>query len=98
MGGTSGAGAQPSGLAVAVDGEGNVFIAGVNIWKVTPSGTISTIGGDGTQGYSGDGGPASNASFARPAGIAVNAGGDVYVADTYNHVIRLLRMKNENPE
>ncbi|MBX9602908.1 MAG: hypothetical protein K2X35_18030 [Bryobacteraceae bacterium] len=77
--------------ALAVDTEGNIFILGVQIRRVARDGTISTVGGNGTPGYSGDGGPASAASFNNPLGIAVNAAGEIYVADANNHVIRMLR-------
>jgi hypothetical protein len=92
--------AQPGGSsAVTVDAAGNIiFITGSHIRKVAAGGTISTIGGIGTPGYSGDGGPALSAAFDRPTGIAVNAAGDVYVADAYNHVIRVLRVKTETVE
>ena len=85
-------------VAVAVDAEGNIFILGVQLRKVTRDGMVSTVAGNGTQGYSGDGGPALSASFSSPFGIAANAAGDVYVADTYNHVIRVLRVKTEKVE
>jgi hypothetical protein len=87
---------------VAVDAAGNLYISGGNlsgygagtgrVRKVTSDGIINTIAGNGTSGYSGDGGPATSASFsAAAAGIAVDAGGAVYVADVFNNVIRVLR-------
>jgi sugar lactone lactonase YvrE len=76
---------------VAVDGSGNLYIAdyGNNrIRKVTPAGVISTVAGNGTNGWSGDGGPAINASLSSPAGIAVDGGGNLYIADLGNERIR----------
>jgi sugar lactone lactonase YvrE len=76
---------------VAVDGSGNLYIAdyGNNrIRKVTPAGVISTVAGNGTNGYSGDGGPAINASLSSPAGIAVDGQGNLYIADLGNERIR----------
>jgi sugar lactone lactonase YvrE len=77
----------PSGIAV--DAQGNVFFTdGTRIRKVTARGTISTLAGTGDAGYSGDNGPAINATLNGPAGVAVDNLGDLYIADTYNSVIR----------
>lgn len=71
--------AQLNGPAsVAVDTAGNVFIADSgnhSVRKVTPGGFISTYAGNGTLGYSGDGGAATGAQLATPAGVALDAGG-----------------------
>ncbi len=78
---------------VAVDGAGDVYIADTlnqRIRKVGSNGTITTIAGTGQQGYAGDGGPASVATFSSPRGIAVDSSGTLYVADTGNNVIRML--------
>jgi uncharacterized protein (TIGR03437 family) len=78
---------------VAVDGVGNVYIADTlnqRIRKVAPNGTITTIAGTGQQGYAGDGGPASAATFSSPRGITVDPSGTLYVADTGNNVVRML--------
>ena len=79
-------------IGVAVDGAGNVYIADVlnsRVRKVDAStGTISTIAGTGRFGYSGDGGPATEAMLAHPQGVAVDTSGDVYIADTLNFSIR----------
>jgi len=58
------------------------------IRKVDASGTISTIAGTGTPGYSGDGGAATAATLAFPAGVVVDSSGDVFVADYSSNVIR----------
>jgi uncharacterized protein (TIGR03437 family) len=81
---------QPSG--VAVDGAGNLYIADTlnrRIRKVS-NGVIATIAGNGTQGYSGDDGVAISAELNDPNGLAVDAAGKVYVADTDNLRIRVL--------
>jgi len=81
---------KPSG--VAVDATGNIYIADTlnqRIRKVDVStGDITTIAGNGTQGYSGDGGPAASASLKNPSGVAFDATGNIYIADTYNNRIR----------
>ncbi len=80
------AGAQlnaPTG--VAVDGAGNLYIAelsGNRVWKVWPDGTATTLAGNGLAAYAGDGGPAAQSSLSRPLGVAVDAAGNVYIADT----------------
>ena len=80
----------PSG--VAVDAAGNVYVAdhGNSAVRKISGGIITTIGGTGTQGYTGDGGPATSALFGQPAGVAVGIGGNVYVADVYDFVVRVL--------
>ena len=76
--------------AVAVDAQGDVFIAeyASDIREVTPDGIIHRIAGTGVDGYSGDGGPALNAQFNHPRGLAVDSAGNLYVADTDNNVVR----------
>jgi sugar lactone lactonase YvrE len=76
---------------VTVDSAGNIFIAdGANhrIRKVSSSGVITTVAGNGSSGYSGDGGPAMAAQLSTPFGIAVDSTGNLFIADTYNHCIR----------
>lgn len=77
--------------AVAVDALGNVYVADTNndrIRKVTAAtGLITTVAGNG-YGFGGDGGPATMAQLAEPAGIAVRGNGDLYIADTANNRIR----------
>jgi len=78
---------------VTIDTAGNLYIAdsGHNlIRKVSPAGIISTVAGNGRYGFSGDGGPATSASLANPTGIALDATGSLYIADSYNNRIRKL--------
>jgi uncharacterized protein (TIGR03437 family) len=83
--------AYVSPAAVALDSAGNLFIADTNrIRRVSRDGTITTIGG-GTHGYSGDGGPATGAALNYPEGIALDGSGNIYVADTNNNAVRVLR-------
>jgi sugar lactone lactonase YvrE len=77
----------PSGLAL--DAKGNLFVADTGnnrIRKITPQGLVSTVAGEGTAGYID--GPATQAQFDGPIGVAVDASGNVYVADAYNDRIR----------
>jgi gliding motility-associated-like protein len=78
--------------AVIKDANGVIYVADSYnnvIRMVNPStGIISTVAGNGIQGYSGDGGPALNASFYRPVDLALDAGGNLYIADARNNVIR----------
>ena len=78
--------------AVFVDGNGNLFISDIGpnvIRKVTASsGLISTVAGNGTGGYSGDGGPATSAMLNVPNGVAVDSSGNLFIADSFNAVVR----------
>ena len=78
--------------AIAVDSAGDVFIADVNFDRireiVRATGVIITVAGNGSVGYSGDGGPAIAAEFVDPQGIAVDSAGDLFIADTGNNRIR----------
>ena len=81
--------AMPQGIAI--DSAGNIYIADVRnnrIRKVDMSGVITTLAGIGTTGYSGDGGPATSAGLAMPQGVAIDASGNIYIADTGNDCIR----------
>jgi serine/threonine-protein kinase len=76
---------------VAANGKGNVYIADSannRIRKVSPGGTITTIAGRGTVGFSGDGGPATSAQLNRPQAVAVDRQGNVYIADYENYRVR----------
>jgi sugar lactone lactonase YvrE len=76
---------------VAVDGLGNLFIADSSnerVRKVATNGVITTVAGTGSAGYNGDGVPSAAASLDYPRGVAVDASGDIFIADTYNQRIR----------
>ncbi len=96
-GGYSGDGGQataaelnaPSG--VAADTAGNIYIVDANnqcIRLVNRTGVISTVAGNGTGGYSGDGGPATAAELNGPSGVAADMQGNIYIADYWNNRIR----------
>jgi uncharacterized protein (TIGR03437 family) len=78
---------------VAVDSNGNIFVSDTGnsvIRKITSGGTISTYAGNQGfgAGYNGDNGPATNAQINQPAGLAVDASGNLYIADSANGSIR----------
>jgi len=78
--------------AVAVDAGGNVYFADPvdNIVREVRAadGTVSTVAGNGLAGYTGDGGPAASAELNNPTGLALDPAGNLYIGDTYNHVVR----------
>jgi trimeric autotransporter adhesin len=80
-------------LGVAIDPAGNLYIADYYGWirEVNGStGVITTLAGTGSNGYSGDGGPAASAQFYNPIGVAVDSSGNVYVADSGNGAVRMI--------
>ncbi len=72
---------------IALDSDGNLYIADTAYDRVRKvvNGIITTVAGNGTQGFSGDKGPATGAELNLPQGVAVDAAGNVYVADTRNN-------------
>jgi len=80
-------------FGVAVDKSGNVYFADYDnnrIRKVNTLGIISTIAGNGTQGHSGDGGPATSAELSTPWAVDIDKSGNIYINDEINNVIREL--------
>jgi uncharacterized protein (TIGR03437 family) len=86
-------------VSVAVDGVGNLFIADAykpSIRKISTSGIITTVAGNGTPGYSGDGGPATSAHLSAPSGVAADNAGNIYIADPGHNSVRVLRPTNHS--
>ena len=78
-------------MGIAVDAAGNVFVADRDasvVRKIAANGTITTVAGTGTPGFAGDGGAATSAQLNGPFGVAVDAAGNLYIADTSNEVVR----------
>jgi uncharacterized protein (TIGR03437 family) len=79
--------------SIAVDAADNIYFPDYianTVQKLVPGGSQVTIAGNGNAGFSGDGGPATSAQMNQPYGIALGAGGTLYIADSENEVIRLL--------
>ena len=78
--------------ALAIDSTGDLYIADTQNHRIrridATTGIITTIAGTGTQGFSGDNGPATNATIDSPTGLAVDLKGNLYLADTHNHRVR----------
>ncbi len=82
---------------VAIDSTGNIFISDTSnsrIRKISNSGTISTFAGTSSTGMSGDGGPAAQAQLYHPAGIALDAAGNLYIADVNNSRVRVVNRQS----
>jgi NHL repeat len=81
-------------IVVALDRSGNICIADSanhRIRKVSRStGIITTVAGNGTEGYIGDGGPATSATLNHSNGVALDESGNIYIADSANHRIRMM--------
>jgi hypothetical protein len=76
-------------VGLALDAVGNLYIAEkVRVRKVDTSGVITTVAGDGTTGYSGDGGPATSAQLNNASDVALDSTGNLYIADADNNVVR----------
>jgi hypothetical protein len=76
---------------LAVDSTGNLYLSDQyngRVRKVTPGGTITTVAGNGAYGYSGDGGLGTSAQLAYPGSLAVDAAGNLYIADSSNARVR----------
>ena len=81
--------ASPHGITF--DNSGNLYFCDASrcvVRKINTSGIISTIAGSGTWGYSGDGGPATNAQLAFPSALTIDSAGNIYVSDGSNSCIR----------
>ncbi|MBB5315636.1 NHL domain-containing protein [Tunturibacter empetritectus] len=81
--------------AIVFDSAGNLYFAETGnhvIRKVDTSGNLTTIAGTGTQGFSGDTGPATSATLDSPQGLALDAANNLYLADTHNHRIRRINL------
>jgi uncharacterized protein (TIGR03437 family) len=80
-------------MGVAVDSNGNIYIGDTNnnrVRKVDRSGIITTVGGNGLFKFAGDAHPAVDASLNGPSGLAIDASGNLYIADTVNNRIRIV--------
>jgi uncharacterized protein (TIGR03437 family) len=75
---------------LAADNAGNLYIAenSYRVRKVDASGTITTVAGNGTRGYTGDGGPAISAQFDDPQDVVLDGAGNLYVSDSSANVVR----------
>ena len=84
---------------VALDAAGNTYISdsySSRILKVDTTGNVTVVAGNGTRGYSGDGGPATSAALNGPESVVVDATGNIFIADTENSVIREVTASNGN--
>ncbi len=84
--------------ALAFDGAGNLYVADQSNSRIrqvaAKTGVITTVAGSQQSGYSGDGGPATSAQLNLPNGVAADSGGNLYIADSFNNVIRKVNASN----
>jgi uncharacterized protein (TIGR03437 family) len=76
---------------IATDSAGDVYIAdsgNFRVVKLSPDGTLSAFAGNGSEGYSGDRGPAANAQLRMPRGLAADSRGSLYISDSWNFRLR----------
>jgi uncharacterized protein (TIGR03437 family) len=81
---------------MALDANGNLYVAEFfnnRVRKITPGGPIVTIAGNGTKGFSGDGGPATSASLYAPTAVTIDGLGNLYIADSDNFRVRKIDTK-----
>jgi DNA-binding beta-propeller fold protein YncE len=80
-------------IGLALDAAGSLYVADAGssrVFKVSPSGVVAPVAGSGVRGFDGDGGPALQAQFDRPRGVAVDAAGNLFIADTGNNRVRMV--------
>ena len=79
--------------SLAGDGAGNLYVADDNndrIRRIDPAGVVTTVAGTGVEGFGGDGGPAGSAQLNHPRGVAVDGRGDLFIADSMSHRVRMV--------
>jgi sugar lactone lactonase YvrE len=79
--------------SLAMDAAGNLYVADDNnerIRRIDPNGVVTTVAGTGVEGPAGDGGPARAAQLDHPRGVVVDGRGDLFIADSMNHRIRMV--------
>jgi len=85
-------------MGVAIDNSGNIYIADAYNYRIRKvsavTGIITTVAGNGTSGYAGDGATATLAELSEPNGVVVDGLGNIYIADTYNNRIRKIRISD----
>jgi len=93
LNGPKGQSAAPA-SRIAIDSHNRIYIADTGNHRVRlidELGNITTVAGNGTEGYSGDGGPATAAQLDTPSDVAIGPNGILYIADTNNNVVRIVK-------
>ncbi len=91
LGRLSGVASDTAGNVYAADSDNNIVV------KISPAGTLTVVAGNGIGGFSGDGGPATNASLDSFQGVVLDAAGNLYIADSSNNRVRKVRSDGTAP-
>src|SRR6185437_586285 len=87
-------------ISIVIDGYGNLYLSdngNQRVRKIDTAGIVTTFAGNGTAGYSGDGGSATNAEIFAPEGLGLDLNGNLYICDQNNNLVRKVSIACSTP-